>query len=349
MFFFTLEVNRRTTTSISIKFLGSRVAAGDEVSRDEVLSEEELILCVLRKYSKANKITLDLKKWQVWESLNDFDWQRFCDLIFSNLTCLVKLEICGNGSVKDEIWESLIIQILSASPTLKKRLRSLSLINVGNTPLTYQRIGSFSSLEELRLTYSARRGTSISSDTCSALVESFHVFTNLKRLELSGFMFSSAEESASNNRYFPLIKALSTMKTLEHVELGFYVVDTEVGNCIAITTLTPEEEEMINFFPRINKAGYSSLLENVEASTASDWVDVLVGLHDHLDSLYYVLRTTDPSRLAKAVLNEERNTLIQYRAGFLSQHFAEKSMPRISDVRKGNHRSIATTKSATLP
>ena len=134
------------------------------------------------------------------------------------------------------------------------------------------------------------------------------------------------------------------MKTLEHVELGFYVVDTEVGNCIAITTLTPEEEEMINFFPRINKAGYSSLLENVEASTASDWVDVLVGLHDHLDSLYYVLRTTDPSRLAKAVLNEERNTLIQYRAGFLSQHFAEKSMPRISDVRKGNHRSIATTK-----
>ena len=308
MTFFSLEANRGSTLSLRIKFLGSRTAGGDEVSEDDVMAIEELLPRVVTNYPKAHTIIFDLTKRNVWESLNqfNFDWESFCNTIFQNLTCFVSLELRGNGFVHDQSWDALLNHIATSSSEISKRLRSLKLINIGHAPLTFRRIASFSSLEELCVTYSTARKTSMSASTCTLLGNSLLSLPQLRKVKFVRFLFDERRTSSTENGYFPIVKALGTISTLEHVEWTLYIMKGTVDGRFKLATLTEDEEELINFFPRLNKAGYCSMLANGGVSNISKWINVVFNVRDHFDCLYYLLRTSDPTAFAKAALNESQ-------------------------------------------
>ena len=120
----------------------------------------------------------------------------------------------------------------------------------------------------------------------------------------------------------PLVVALSTIPTLEHYEFAHCMVcGRHQGQNVHPTTgettsrwssssigsfsLTPSQTTRCDFYPRLNMAGYPSLLSSSSSSscgaTVTQWVDTLCHVHDRIDCIHHVI-CSNPALFANAAL-----------------------------------------------
>ena len=244
--------------------------------------------------------------------LSDDDWTLFCEAVATNLPNLRSLFITKSDYFLDDSkWDSKWEELLLSVPNLK----SLQISGIGRKRVkTMSALSSLQSLEELTMhkfhfTYWK---------TYDALARSLLSLPSLRRITLESvnfvrFLYVDIEPDPDHvppPSERQLLTALNQMSNLEDARFhGLWNIYAEYYPTMDHMQARPEwplnleDEYRLQFFPRLNKAGWKTLRERgLENATVEEFVEVLIKVRDRFDCVHYLLSETDNDMWATAAI-----------------------------------------------